>query len=334
MRQGGLASLDYGKSSFDKNHDVPLGGIVGGINTDIALSKTTLFAASANRLLSGEILLDQENGLRKEKINTTSYGNRTNEDEATSSYIGGAFDFRFFGVSYAQAHFKYLNEFRVGAPPDLSAHDERTDLSYTNLKVGTAVKLSYLRAGIYYLNQSGKGNLAYTFYDPTTGNQGSTYESPTSTSASGYGVGLGFTLPKARAEISYESISNQKVSFSEDYPVEITAPSDSSRISAVAEIKAWIFTLGLRLRNIQGNYRDLEDIISSSLLFDKLSGDDRRTETTVNVSLGDSKGFSPSAFYTQSEITTEELSPVFDNGLKYKAVTKSQAYGVSLSYRF
>ncbi len=90
----------------------------------------------------------------------------------------------------------------------------------------------------------------------------------------------------------------------------------------------------MRLRSIKGSYVDLEDIISSNILYDTVGEDDTRNEASFNFSLGDSKGFSPSAFYTQSEVTTNELSPVFDNGLKYKAVTKTKAFGVNLSYRF
>lgn len=124
MRQGGLISADYGKKSNDKKHDVPLGGIVGGIKTEIDLTKTTFFATAASRLVSTEILIDKESGTRKETINSTTNGNRIIEDDASSSYYGGILDFRFFGVSYSHADFDYLNEFRVGETPNLTARDE------------------------------------------------------------------------------------------------------------------------------------------------------------------------------------------------------------------
>lgn len=198
----------------------------------------------------------------------------------------------------------------------------------------TAIKISSLRAGAYFLNQTGKGDLAYTFYDPVSGSKGSTENSPVTTKAKGYGAGFGFTLPKLRSEISYESMFGHEAKINSDYPGKFTKQKNSSRISAVAEARLKYFSLGVRLRSIRGNYMDLEDIISSSLLYQSIGADDRRTETTFKFSLGDTKGFSPSAFYTQSVVESKELSPVFDNGLKYKAVTKAKAFGVNLSYRF
>lgn len=334
MRQGGFVAGNWGKKSSEKNHDVPLGGIVGGINTDINLTKTTFFGATTARFVSAEVLLDRETGTRKEAINSTTNGNRTSEDEASSNYYGAMLDFRFFGVSYSHANYDFTNKFRVGQTPTLTAHDEKTELGYTNLKIGSAIKIRAIRVGAYFLNQNAKGDLAYTFYDPNTGNQGSTETSSVTTKANGFGAGIGFTLPKLRTEVSYESLSSSKVDVDSTYPGSFKKDEASSRLSLVSEAKIWFFSVGVRLRSIQGNYKDLEDIISSNLLYQNATASDRRTETTFNFSLGDSKGFSPSAFYTQSELTTKENSPVFDNGLKYKAVTKSKAYGVTLSYRF
>lgn len=334
MRRGGLISLDYGKKKSEKKHDVTVGGIVDPIKTDIDLTKTTLFGAFASRPLSVEILFDKENGERTQAIKHPTYGDRTSTDDAESTYYGGIFDFRFFGISYANAKYSYLNEFRVGTPPNLSARDEDKDLSYTNLKIGTAIKINVIRAGAYVLSQKASGDFTYTFYDPTTGNKGSSEKYGVTQSAKGYGVGLGFTLPALRAEMSYESLYDHDLNLSSDYPGDVVEPKDSSRISAVAEARLRWFSVGFRFRSIKGNYVDLEDIISTNLLYDNLGENDTRTETTFNFSFGDSSGFSPSLFYTQSQVTSDEKSPVFDNGLKFKAVTKSTAYGATLSYRF
>lgn len=334
MRRGGLVSMDYGKKIFDKNHDVPLGGIVGGIQTDIDLTKKTLFATAASRFVSIEALLDQEDGTRKEVINSTTHGKRTSSDDADSTYYGAIFDFRYFGLSYAGANYSYLNKFRVGTPPDLTARDEDKNLSYTNLKLGSAIKIKSLRLGAYVLSQKASGDYTYTFYDPTTGAKGGSEKFPVDISSQGYGVGLGFTLPRLRSEVSFEKLYGYDFDLSSDYPIEQNEPTDSSRVSFVAEVKFSFMSLGFRFRSIKGNYIDLEDVISSNLLYDQTGPNDVRTETNFNFSFGDSKGFSPSLFYTQSTLNTDEKSPVFDNGLKFKAVTKSQAYGVNLSYRF
>jgi hypothetical protein len=324
-----------GKKQIEKKHDVPLGGIVGGINTEVELSKSTFFAAvRAGRWINMELLADKESGTRTEDIKNPTRGDRITKNDASSSYFGGIFDFRFFGISYATAKYDYLNKFRVGEVPDLTAYDEDKALTYGNLKVGSAIKIGFLRVGGYVLNQKSSGDFAYSYYDGTTGSKGSTEKFNVSTSAKGYGAGLGVTFAKFRSELTFESMYDNELSLSDDYPKEVQEPTDSSRLTFVGEAKVWIVGLGLRYRRIKGNFADLEELITSNLLYDSMGKDDERTETSFNFSFGSSKGFSPSAFYTQSEISNKELSPVFDNGLKYKAVTKSKAYGVNVSYLF
>lgn len=334
MRQGGLVSANYGVNSFDKQHDVTTGGLTDGVHTTIKLKKGTGFVAAASRLVSAEILMDKESGLREETIKHPTRGNRTSADDASSDYLGGMLDFRFFGVSYAKANYNYLNEFRVGTVPDLTARDEDKELKYTNFKLGSAIKIGFLRVGAFVLNQKADGDFAYTYYDGTTGARGTTETYPVSYSAKGYGAGIGATLPSFRTEVSLEKLYGNELDIDEDYPGIINEPGPASRISAVAEARLKWFAVGMRFRSIKGNYVDLEDIISTNLLYDSMADSDTRTETSFNFSLGDTKGFSPSAYYMISETTTKEKSPVFDNGEKFKAVTKSTAYGVSLSYRF
>lgn len=326
--------MDIGKKINNKSHDVQATQIQGNIETDVELTKQTFFAAGRGKIINAEVLFDKEQGKRKETINSTSNGNRTVSDDATSSYYGATLDLRYIGISYAGANYNYLNKFRVGETPTLTARDEDKKLKYTTFKIGSAINLFGVRIGSYVLNQKSDGEFAYSYYDPSTGNKGSTEKYPVSTSAKGYGVGVGFSLAKFRSEISLEKMYGNEMNISDDYPGQINKPKGSTRMSAVAEAKISFISLGIRFRTIKGNYADLEDIISSNLLYDTMSEDDIRTETSFNFSFGDSKGFSPSAFYTQSVLTTDELRPVFDNGLKYKAVTKSKAYGVNLSYKF
>jgi hypothetical protein len=334
MRRGGLASVNYGKKSSEKIHHVKIGGITEPIETNIDLTKTTFFGAAASRMVSAELLFDKETGQREESIKHPTRGNRTSTDDAESTYYGGVLDFRFFGVSFAKANYNYLNEFRVGTPPDLTARDEEKDLDYTNFKVGSAIKIGALRVGAFFMNQKAEGDYIFTFYDPTSGAKGTTEAFPVKHSIKGFGVGVGVTFPKFRSEVSLERMYDSDFDLDEDYPREVTEPKDSSRITALAEANLRYFSVGVRFRSIKGNFIDLEDIISTNLLYDSLGENASRTEATFNFSLGDTKGFSPSAFYTRSEVTSKERSPVFDDGTKFKAVTKSSAYGVALSYRF
>ncbi len=334
MRRDGFVALDLGKKSFNKQHDVDIPQIQDGIKTEIDLTKQTLFAAGRGKIINAEFLFDKEEGKRKETIKSTLNGNRTSSDDAKSSYYGGTLDLRYIGFSIAGANYEYFNKFRVGEVPDLTARDQGKKLKYTTIKVGSALNLYGVRIGAYLLNQKSTGDFTYTFYDPTTGNKGTTETYGVSTAVNGFGAGIGFTLPKFRSELSLERMYGNKFDISDDYPADINKPKASTRMSVIAEAKISFIAVGIRFRTIKGNYADLEDIISSNLLYDTVSEDDLRTETSFNFSFGNSKGFSPSAFYTQSTVNTKEVSPVFDNGLKYKAVTKSSAYGVNLSYKF
>lgn len=334
MRRGGLVAIDYGKKNNEKEHEVTYGGIVDPIQTDVNLTKTTFFGAAASRFVSAELLLDSEKGTREQTIKHPTKGTRTSDDAASSNYMGGMFDFRFFGVSFAKAGYDFKNEFKVGEIPDLSKHDEIEELSYTNFKLGSAIKIGVIRVGAYVLNQKASGDFSYTYYNPADGTKGSTEKTSVSRSAKGYGAGIGMTLPNFRTEASLEKMYDNELDYDKDYPAELKEIKDASRITALAEAHIKFFSIGFRFRSIKGNYVDLEDIISTNLLYDNMGPDDTRTETSFNFSLGDSKGFSPSIFYTQSTVETNEEEPVFDSGEKFKAKTKSKAYGVNLTYRF
>lgn len=332
MRRNGFVALDVSKKNVEKNHDVPLGGIVGGIKTDVELKKGTLFRAGKGPGITFELLFDKENGEKTETINSTSSGLRTISNEASSNYYGGMLDLKYFGLSYAKAQYDYLYEFRIGTPPNVSAKDINQHLDYTNLKLGSAIKIGFLRLGGFLSSLKSTGEFTYTYYDPNTGNKGTTEKFPVTTSANGYGIGLGASGENVRVEASLERMYGNTLSISEDYPDETEVPPPSSRLSVTGELKFTKIAFGVRVRQIKGNYTDLEDLISSNLLYGNLEAEDTRLETTFNFGFGISKGFSVSGFYTQSEVSAEEKSPVFDNGLKYDAVTKSKAMGVTISY--
>lgn len=327
-------AVDYGKETDKKNHEVPLGGIVGGINTEVNLKKINGFGAIRGHLINTEILFDKTSGDYQQTINSTTRGKRVISDSATSDYLGANVDLYFLGIGYATSNYKYLNEFRVDTVPNLVARDEDKKLKYKNLKIGSAFSLSVLRFGLYYFDQSANGNYSYTFYDGTTGNKGSTETSAVTIKSKGLGAGIGFTLPRLRSELSYEKMYGNSQTINASYPGTVTAPSRSTRISIIGEAKVYSFGVGLRYRLIKGNYIDLNDIITSNLLYEKLGSSDSRNEISFNVSFGSSKGLSPSLFYSTSKVVTKELSPVFDNGLTYTATTNTTAYGLSLSYNF
>ncbi|MBY0515452.1 MAG: hypothetical protein K2P81_00985 [Bacteriovoracaceae bacterium] len=332
LRQHGFIGAELSKRNFKKQHDVTNYGLIGGIKTDVDLQKTTIYRAGKGPGITFEALYDQESGSQVDSSKTSTVSRETTSD-AKSTYLGGNIDFKYFGISYAKSKYNFLYKFRAGDVPTLSAHDIDQQLDYTNMKIGTAFRVGFLRVGLYYLNQKSTGDYAYSFYDPSTGNKGSTENYGATTSANGYGVGLGSTFPNFRIETSLEKMSQIKVNISDLYPGELNDTPASSRLSVVGELKFTKIAFGFRARQIKGNFYDLEDIISANLLYKNLTSDDSRLETTFNFGFGISKGFSFSGFYTQSKITTSEVDPISpSSGDKYDATTNATAMGLNLSY--
>jgi hypothetical protein len=334
QRAQALVALDVSKKNIEKNHAVTTGGIVGGIQTDVALQKNTLFAASKGSWVTFEALVDRESGTKTEHINSTTYGERDVTNDASSTFMGGIIDFTFLGVSYATADYNTFYKFRVGTPPDVSAKDINTDLKYTMLKVGSAFNLNGFTFGLFGMNKKSTQSYAYTYYDPTTGVEGTTEIWPATAKANGYGAGLGYTHKAFRIEVSYEHMSEENLDV-DDNPMDIIkAAPVSSRLSLSTEVRFGKLALGARVRNNVGNFTDLEDLISSNLLYGEMTASDSRLETSFNFSYGSDKGFTFSAFYTQSESKTDEESTIFANDIEYPATTKSKAIGANVSYYF
>jgi hypothetical protein len=332
LRKLGFMGAELSNRKFEKQHAVSKYGIIGGIKTDVDLKKATLYRAGRGPGITFEGLFDQETGTQVDSSRRSSDSRKTTS-EAKSTFFGGNFDFKYFGLSYSRANYNFLYKFRVGQAPTLSAHDIDEKLDYTNIKLGTAFKIGFLRVGAFYLTQKASGQYAYTYYDPNTGNQGTTEDFNASSDGHGYGVGLGSTFRNFRIETSIEKMSEIKVEISDSYPGQLNNTPASSRLSLVTEMQFSKIALGLRARQIKGNFYDLQDIISANLLYKNLTSDDSRFETTFNFGFGISKGLSLSGYYTQSIIKTSEVDPISpDSGDKYDATTTAKAMGVNVSY--
>jgi hypothetical protein len=114
--------------------------------------------------------------------------------------------------------------------------------------------------------------------------------------------------------------------------IEIEEPSKGSRVTVIAEVKFGKIGLGLRARQIDGNFTDLEQLISSNMLYANADSSASRLENSFNFSYGSGKGFSLSAFYTTSKSETQEKNQIFDDGEKYTTTTSTTAYGLGVSY--
>ncbi|MEK2690609.1 hypothetical protein [Bdellovibrio sp. GT3] len=334
LRAQALISLDGSKKDINKNHDITTGGIVGGVKTDVALQKNTLFGATKGSKVTFEGMFDYETGEKTEHINSTTYGLRNVTNSAKSMYGGGIVDFGLIGLGFAKAKYDTFNRFRVGSPPDVSANDFKAEIDYTLLKAGSAYNINGFTVGAYVMQRVATADYSYTYYDPQTGAPGSTEVWPAETKSTGYGVGSGFTAKKFRVEASIEKMAQSDLEMKEN-PLElIKAPPESVRLSVAGEMRLGKLSLGARVRQIMGNFADLEDLIPSNLLYSELSASDERLETSFNFGWGSDKGITYSAFFTQSTAETEEESTIFMNGEKYPAKTTSTSYGVNLSYYF
>lgn len=332
-RLQGLATLDASQQNIEKKHEVTTGGIVGGINSEVEIQKNNLFYASKGGSIAFEVLANMSSGKSTENINSTSYGERNIENKAESNYYGGILDLKYLGLSYSTANYNTNYQFRVGSPPSVSARDIDTNIDYTLLKVGTAFKISGFTIGFFGMDKKSDEDRSYTYYDPTTGNKGTTEFYPATSQATGFGVGVGYTSKNYRIEIGTEQLSKPKFKYDEDPLNIIKQQTASSRTGIAVEAKFGKLSLGASVKNNVGNYTDLDDLIMSNLVYAELSASDSRLETSFNFGYGADKGFSFSAFYTQSEAKTEEETIIFP-GNEYPATTKSSAFGGNITYYF
>jgi len=333
LRDTGFIALDKSKTSIKKHHDVQTGGLIDGVNTTIDLDKTTIIREGKGGGITLGFLIDTETALRQEKIKKTGL-ERIIDTEATSSYRGLTLDLGFIGVTMGKATYNYFYEFRVGEVPNISASDRDFEVEFDSLKIGTSFKIGMFSIGAYMLNQTSSGELAYSYYNPSTGLKGSTENFKIEDSTKAYGVGVGYTNKVIRVEGSLEKITQQKLSKPDDYPIDVIEPPLGTRVSAVVEFRVGKIALGGIIRKIEGNYSDLENIITSKLLYEEMTAGDERLETSFNFAYGNSTGFSVSGFLTQAETKTEEESNLYNNDIKYDATYKTNAYGVTLSYSY
>lgn len=297
------------------------------------MDKKTLFYAGKGSRLTFEILADQAEGKLTQKFeDLVSKVDRTTN--AKSSYMGGIVDLGFLGVMVGKSSYEYRFFLESGAPPDYWARDNDWEINYGVMKLGTAFRVGSFTLGLFYLEQQSDGTVDFTFFDPDTGNQGSTLPYDITTDTKGYGVGVGYSTSTMHFEVSQERVTSQKLSTASDFPWDVEAQPLSERFTIIGEVKLKWFALGLRYRLITGNFYDLEDVISAKLLYEDLAKTDTRSETTFNFSLGGGKGITYSGFYSSSDVASREEVEIVGNGFLYPTTTKSQAYGINISYIF
>ena len=333
LRKTNFLSLEKSKTDIDKHMDIQTGGILSGVNTDVELDKTTFFAAGKLSFIGLEVLADNETGETVEGFETNSY-ERTTTTNGSSSVISAVIDLGFIGVMLAKADYSYDYDFNVGEVPTLNRYSHKKELQYNLMRLGTAFKLNRISIGAFYSIQSAKGDVKSILYDPTSGNPASPENSDLEYKTLAYGLGVGYVNRVLHMELSLEKITDQELKQSNTYLYDEDDPTEGQRLSAIIEARVGKISLGARVRKIEGGFADLEQLISSNMLYQNANESQERIETAFNFSYGASKGLSLSGFYSQSNSEGKEESDLLDNGEKYDTSINVQSYGVSVSYTF
>lgn len=334
LRQQGFIAVNAGQEKVDRHQEVYTGGLKDGVQYDLKMNKKSLFRAGKGGGMTAEVLYDQAEGELVQSFEDLD-GAVDYTTKAKSSYLGGIIDTSWFGLMLGKSSYDYHFFLETGAPPNYWAQDNNWEIDYNVMKLGTIFRFGqHISIGVFYLSQDSNGSVDFTFYDPSTGNKGSTENYTISTETKGYGIGLGYSTPILHVEISQEKITSQKLTKEVDFPLNVEEAPKASRVSFVAETKLKWFSLGMRYREISGNFYDLENIITAKLLYEDLKKTETRSETTFNFSFGKRKGLTYSAFYTTSDTKSQEAVNFIDNGELYPTITKSQAYGLNISYLY
>jgi len=333
LRTQGFILAESSKTQINKNQDIQSGGILDGVNTKVNLDKTTVFRAGKGPGITIELLADKETGKSVESFETSSY-KRSTTTEGSSSVINGVLDLGFIGVMKATANYEYFFDFHVDEVPNLNRETHDKELNYDLTRIGTAFRLFGLSWGAYYSVQSAKGEVKSYLYNPTTGVRAPAESSDLKYETISYGLGTSYVTKKFHIEVSLEKITDQKLKQSNTYLYEEETPTKGQRLSFIGEVKLGKLALGFRVRQIEGGFTDIEQLISSNMLYLNSDESTNRLENSFNFSYGAEKGISFSGFYSTSSLQTQEESDLIDDGTKFDTQTDTVAYGLGISYLY
>lgn len=332
LRKSGFMAVDINQTKVHKHQDVVSGGILNGVNTDVTLDKRTVFRAGKGPGFTIAFLFDQEAGETIDSFETATY-DRSTTTTAKSTVMGGTIDLGIIGISISKAKYTNFLDYNVGSVPSLNRLTHETELDYNLMRVGTAFEFKGYSIGAFYSTQTAEGKVDSILYNPSTGAKNTPEVNDLEYETTSYGLGAGYLSNKYHFELSFENISKQSLEQSNTYLVDVTTPAIGSRVSLVAEVKFGKIGLGVRYRKIEGNFSDLEQLISSNMLYQNVENSDSRSETGFNFSYGEGSGISLSGFYSSSVLDTEEVSPMFQGETtEYVTETTTTAFGVTVSY--
>ena len=334
LRRSGFLSIDSSKSIINKKQDINAAGIIDGVNTEVNLNKTTFYRAGKGPGVTVELLFDREEGTKKEYFETPTY-ERSIITNGSSSTYGAIIDLGLFGINLSKGAYDNFLDFHVGETPNLNRITHDTSLNYDLIRLGTSFNLLGVSIGGFYSSQRSSGSVNSILYNPSNGNKNSPEVSLLEYETISYGVGISRSTDKVHLEASLEKTTSQSLKQSNTYLLELETPNMGERISLIGELRLGSFAFGLRVRQINGNYSDFDQLISSNILYLNTDEQDSRLENSFNFTYGSGRGYSLSGFYTTSELNTEEPSQ-FENDKSntYNTIIKSTSYGLSLNYTY
>lgn len=307
---------------LDKNQD--LESIIGEgatSNTVTKMQQYSFFRGGKGPGLTTELSVKKVDGDVVTNVKTGDQGDLESKSPATSSGIGiliGLNDS--FGIGFNFTNFKraYEDEFKVGS--DTYKSSAEIDLTFITVKPGIRFGSSALRFGLFgeYIMQSGTSK-------STSENQGEEEETVTSDFPAiiVLGAGVGFQVGRFNVELSYESFPFIKQEKSE--APDAKEPPTPLRISGMIEGKLGKFTIGYKGSLYKGMFTDVENILSSQLLYPRPS-EKGRLEHTFNFAIGSDKGLALGGSAFISKTTTEEVSNFGDK----EVPTTTDAFGFSV----
>jgi len=265
----------------------------------------------------------------KVKSTVTNAG-KENVTESEASSMGLQLNYGFsesFGIGFSLSTYKrdYTTKFEdSGTTYDL---ESVIDTKFFSVKPGFRFGSSAFRIGTFVEAVKQSGTMTSENFV-----QGKIVKDEMEPAGMSFIVGaaVGLSAGKTNLELSYEGMPMAGGDVPEGQS-EADAPPKPMRLSLLIEGKAFGITLGYKGSMYKGMFMELENILSSQLLYPN-PGTDARLEHTVNFSFGGDKGLSIGGSAYISNTKGEKPSSSFFGNTKYPTTEKAMGYGVKVGY--
>lgn len=317
LRKSGVIALDTSLTNVNKHQDVTV--FDNGVDSDITLKRASLYRGGKGKGITTEFLISNESG---EKENTFQQSGTQNkfDSKSKSTYGDLKVSFGILGLSLGRGTFS--QNVRIDSTNFSSAID--ADFNFTSIKIGSSIGPKHIRVGLFYERILIDGIIDFT----SDSNASRTTLDGTDHS---YGFGLSYNNGKAHIEMSYEKLifDDDTTNLAEGE----TLDPNAYRVTAVLEFKFKKISFGIKTSFIDGLFEDLNEVVSSQLLYGGMAKESR-FEHSLNFSFGTDKGFKFSGFLSYTKFEVNEESDVIFNNQSYLSKVESKSAGLNISYHY